>query len=382
MAHIFKHPTPAAKGVITLTHKELQFLISKMGLPKLNAAKHTPAAKMLYKKLTRSNTVTRQIEKIRESYYIGIHWGFYFENIRTPYWVDFHLASPGTCQFIDQQFIIPLSSASFTPVVMKNNHMPKYWDIICVSKSDHKKKYPELMQQIRKIYDSGYQYNVLFVIASNKNETEKTNYTAILDDYFSMFSAQERERFTIIKTDPELGFQGFSYTFLSHLYNQSKVFTIFSQKEGVCKVIKEAQLCGLPVVVKNDMQGGGRDHLNESNSLVFESYEMAYKTLIAAVENHSDFQVDHDEIESVIGERSSLKKLKAHLSELFEKHGQTFDGELINTDNLNRRLPAHYFDDSIRWANDPEFRFKTTDIVNTKMLTDFYNELQIQGHKP
>lgn len=378
MAHIFKHPTPTEKGIVTFTHKELQFLISKMGLPKLNAAKSMPAAKRLYKKLTRSNTAIRQIEKIRESYFIGVHWGFYFENIRTPYWVDFHLASPGTCQFIDEQFIIPLSSASFTPVVMKNNHLPKYWDIICVAKNDHKKKYPELMEQIRKIFDNGYEYNALFVIASNKNETEKGYYSSILDDYFSMFSAQERERFTIIKTDPNLGFQGFSYTFLSHLYNQSKVFTIFSQKEGVCKVIKEAQLCGLPVVVKNDMQGGGRDYLNESNSLTFESYDTAYKTLIEAVENYKNFNVDHDEIEGTIGEKSSLTKLKAHLSELYERNGQKFDGELINTDNLNRRLPAHYFDESISWANSPEFRFKTTDIVNTQMLSDFYNELKIQ----
>ena len=381
MAHIFKHPTPAVKGIVTFTHKELQFLISKMGLPKLNAAKSMPAAKRLYKKLAYSKTVTRQIENISKSYFIGVHWGFYFENIRTPDWVDFHFASPGTCQFIDEQYVIPLSSASFTPVVMKNNNTPKYWDIICVAKNDHKKKYPELMQQIRKIFDQGYKYNVLFVIASNMNETEKGYYSGILDDYFSMFSAQERERFTIIKTDPNLGFQGFSYTFLSHLYNQSKVFTIFSQKEGVCKVIKEAQLCGLPVVVKSDMQGGGRDYLNESNSLTFESYDTAYKTLIEAVENYQNFSVDYHEIESTIGEQSSLKRLKAHLEDLYEKNDQKFDGELTNTDNLNRRLPAHYFDESIAWAKSPEFRFKTTDIVNARMLSDFYHELKIQDRK-
>lgn len=380
MAHIFKHPTPDGKGIVTFTHKELQFLISRMGLPKLNAAKSMPAAKKLYKKLSRSRTVIRQIEDIRNSYYIGVHWGFYFENIRTPYWVDFHLASPGTCRFIDEQFVIPLSSASFTPVVMKDKGLQKYWDIICVAKNDHKKKYPELMREIRKIFDKGYEYNVLFVIASNKNESEKGYYSRILDDYFAMFSAQERERFTIIKTDPNLGFQGFSYTFLSHLYNQSKVFTIFSQKEGVCKVIKEAQLCGLPVVVKNDMQGGGRDYLNDQNSLTFESYDMAHETLIEAVENYTDFRVDDEEIEATIGERSSLKNLNLYFSELYKRHNQTFDGELINTDNLNRRLPAHYFDESITWANAPEFRFKTTDIVTDEMLSNFYRKLETQGN--
>ena len=379
MAHIFKHPTPESKGIVTFTHKELQFLIRWMGLPKLNAAKPMPAPKRFYKKLTRSRSVISQVERIRKSYFIGIHWGFYFENIRTPEWVDFHLASPGTCQFNDEQFIIPLSSASFTPVVMRNNNQPKYWDIICVAKNDHKKKYPELMNQIRKIFDAGYPYKVLFIIASNKNETENSNYTAILDDYFAMFSAEEREYFTIIKTDPNLGFQGFSYTFLAHIYNQSKVFTIFSQKEGVCKVIKEAQLCGLPVVVKNDMQGGGRDYLDERNSLTFENYDTAYKALIEAVENYQDFVVDYDEIENAIGEQSSLKMLNTYFADLYARHGQTFDGELINTDNLNRRLPAHYFDESITWANAPEFRFKTTDVVTPQMLSDFVRELKTGG---
>lgn len=378
MAHIFKHPTPTGKGIVTFTHKELQYLSSKMGLPKINAAKSTPALKRWIK---RSNTVVRQVEQIRESYFIGVHWGFFFENIRTPFWVDFHLASPGTCQFVDEQFVIPLSSASFTPEVMNNENTPKYWDIICVAKNDHKKNYPELMEQIKKIYDSGYKYKVLFIIASNKNETEENYYSSLLDDYHSMFTAQERERFTIIKTDPSLGFQGFSYTFLSHMYNQSKVFTIFSQKEGVCKVIKEAQLCGLPVVVKNDMQGGGRDYLNEQNSLLFDNYDNAYETLIEAVENYKDFNVDYDEIESIIGERSSLKRLKHHFSELYSRNNQEFDGDLINIDNLNRRLPAHYFDESILWANSSEFRFSTTDITNTKMLSAFHGELKVQGKK-
>lgn len=377
MAHIFKHPSPDQKGIITFTHKELQFLISQTGLPKLNAAKPSSPVKQLYKRLARSRVIEQQIEKIRSNYFIGVHWGFYFENIRTPAWVDFHLASPGTCKFIDQQFVIPLSSACFTPVVMKNNGEPKYWDIICVAKNDHKKKFPELMQQIRKIFDAGYKYRALFVIASNKNETAKHYYSAILDDYHAMFSAEERERFTIIKTDPNLGFQGFSYSFLAHLYNQSKVFTIFSQKEGVCKVIKEAQLCGLPVVVKDDMQGGGRDYLNEQNSLTFENYDDAYKTLIEAVERYQDFVVDYDAIEQSIGERSSLKNLRQHLTSLYERHGQTFDGELINTDNLNRRLPAHFFDPSISWASSPEFRFKTTDIVNKTMFLDFCKELDL-----
>lgn len=291
------------------------------------------------------------------------------------------MAAEGTCSFFGHPFVIPLSSANFTPRIMKPSDSKKYWDILCVAKNDKKKNYDVLMNEVRKIYDLGYNYRILFIVASNKVESDDAFYTSLLNDYFEKFSAEEREIFTIIKTHPESGFQGFSYTFLSHIYSQSKIFTVFSQREGECRVIKEAQLCGLPVVVKDDMEGGGRDYLNDKNSSCFSDYNEAYKTLISAVERYQDFEMNYAELEKKIGEESSLKKLKVFFNNLYEINGQEFDGELLNTDNLNRRLPSHFFDPEISWASDPEYRFKTTDIVDAKMLSAFCDSLNLEEIK-
>ncbi|MEP3277385.1 MAG: glycosyltransferase [Stappiaceae bacterium] len=259
----------------------------------------------------------------------------------------------------------------------QRNH-EKYWDIICVSKSVRYKKLNLFLNTVRKIYDTGNKYRILLIVASNKNENTERFYTNIHDDYQKMFNNDEREYFSIIRTHPETGFQGFSYELISHFYNQSKVFTLFSAKEGQSKAIKEAQLCGLPVVVYKDLVGGGRAYLTDNvNALFFDAYESAHTTLIEAVENCHNFKINYDQIHQEIGEEPSLGKLKDRLVTLYAQNNQKFDGELINTDCLNRRLPAHYFDASVTWASTPEYRFKTTDIVDFGMLENFRKCLKL-----
>ncbi|MBR7887585.1 glycosyltransferase [Marinomonas sp. A79] len=376
MAHIFKHPDNGTKGIIVFTHKEF-YLLSSRSVSKKEKIKRLVSFKKNYLRYLLLKRFKKSIGLIGKYYYVGVHWGFYARDIETPSWVDFHMTSPGTTTFNGDPFVIPLSSAHFTPLVMtKENGCEKYWDLICVAKNDIKKKYPELLSSVKKLYEMGEKYRILFVIASNSVEKKSAYYTSILDDYFEVFSAEEREMFTIIKTDPKTGFQGLSYTMLSYFYNRSKVFTLFSQVEGHAKVVKEAQLCGMPIVVKNDLRGGVKDSLNEKNSLFFSDYDNAHLVLKKAIDNYTSFNVDVESLESELGEKKSLERLCHYFKVLYEKNDSFFDGNLINTSNLNRRLPAHYFDESIKWASSSKFRFTTTDITNLEMMELFLLELK------
>lgn len=371
MAHIFKHPNKSNKGIIIFTHKELQIFNLKLNRRLIKNPFRILTAYLVFK---------TKISRIRKNYFIGIHYGAFHRNLSTPSWVDFHMTAPGTAKFVDDPIILPLNSANFTPLVMqKDLNTEKYWDIICVAQSTYQKKYPELLISIRKLFDVENKVKVLFVIASARDESDsKSYYKTIFEDYYQMFSPKEREQFTIIKTHPETGFQGFSYTFLSYLYNRSKIFTIFSQIEGESRVVKEAQLCGLPIVVKSDVQGGIRDYLNEKNSLFFDKYEEAHIILKKAIDNYNKFKIDTDYWEKELREDFSLIKVRKFFKEFYNSKGLKFDGELINTDNLNRRLPAHFYDiGSVPWASDSEFRFKTTDIFNVFMLRSFLKELKL-----
>lgn len=378
MAHIFKHPTEYSKGIVVFTHKEFNLFNYKLKPNSTIIRNPKVFLKNFYKNTLLKKSFQNKLRLIKKNYFIGIHWGGFSRGVYSPEWVDFNMTAKETAKFVNSPFIIPMNSANFTPEVMTNQNSEKYWDIICVAKNHKVKNLSILMHEIRKIYDLGYQYKVLFIIASNKNEDSHSFYTNILDDYFRMFNSKERELFTIIKTHPDTGFQGFSYSFLSHMYNQSKVFTIFSQKEGECRVIKEAQLCGLPIVVKSDMEGGGRDYLNKNNSIYFDDYEQAHKSLINAVESYNNFNFDTVNLRKDLSESSSIEKLHEYFKVLFENHNQEYDRKLTNLDNLNRRLPAHYFDQSITWASSEKFRFTTTDITNSKMLNQFCNALDLE----
>jgi len=129
-------------------------------------------------------------------------------------------------------------------------------------------------------------------------------------------------------------------------------------------------------VLKSDLQCGGRNFLNKDNSVLFSSYETADKSFIYAIENYNSFNVDTTKLSQSLGEQFSLKKLKYYFSILYTRNSQKFDGKLINTDNLNCRLPAH-FHENVPWSND---RYNTADIFSFQQFKKFVENLNFQTY--
>jgi glycosyltransferase involved in cell wall biosynthesis len=375
VAHIFKHPSNETKGIVVFTHKEMDWFF--------------PDNKKLMKKFIKPGGLRRKeiiknflqkpyskaYQKIRKKYFIGVHYGWDPEQSTVYGNCDFILAGHEVKKGIEKNiFRIPLVSRNFTPNSFFNNHAKKYWDIICVSRMIKFKNLDILLKNIKKIYDLGYKYKVLLIAPENKLMDKNKFYTSLMDDYYKLFSYEEQQRFTIIPLSPKIGFPGLSQEAIAMFYNNSKVFTLFSQAEGGPKVVSEALLCGLPVVVKNDLGGVGRDFLTEENSKFFSSFDKAYEALIDAVENYDKFKINTNELRQVFGEEASLKKLREYFKTLYENNNQVFDGNLINTDNLNIRLNGH-MNKGLEWTRD---RFSTADIVTLNQLKIFMNYLKLK----
>ena len=148
---------------------------------------------------------------------------------------------------------------------------------------------------------------------------------------------------------------------------------MLSSAEGESRVIHEALLCGLPVVCYAGLLGGGRDHLNDTNSAQFTDYENIHLSLIKAAENAgSQLIVDTESLSAELSEIKTIPKLKQLFEEMYNKDGNEFDGELINTDELNLRLPAHYLE--VPW-NVESGNGVTADIVSKEQMTIFIKEL-------
>lgn len=369
--HIAKRKVGKSKGVLIITHKELEYLQVRLNWRKRNIPKYFVFPIFLLKRAILKHVML----SLSQSYIIGVHWGWSSEVDSTPDWVSFHMAANGTAKFGDGKFRIPLNSANFTPEAMKPKGFTKVWDLISISKSAKGKNIDKLFRSIREIFDQGRTLKIILLVASNRTERSNRHYTSILQDYHTLFSDEEREHFVLIKTDPETGFKGLSTSFLSDLLNLTKVFTLFSQIEGESRVIKEAQMCGLPVVVKSDLLGGGRDYLNDKNGAFFDTYDDAARVLVDTVDHYRNFEVKPDDLYEELSENSSTQVFVNQLKEIFASLSIPFEGDMINMNYLSRRLPSHYIGDGVFWATDESFRFKTTDIVNLKLLRSFLQGL-------
>ena len=347
MAHIFKHPSEGSKGILVFTHKEIG------------------------KAETRAHS-------LREKYYLGIHYGS-AANLYTHSqpWQDFCMGAKSTVSFGNAEpFRIPFNSRGFTPEYFtEKKQTTKYWDIINVSRNANVKKLPEFLNAIRKLYDQGKMYKVLLVVPSADNEKPNSHFTNIVDVYGDMFSEKERELFTLMRLSKELGFLGISPRTIAHFYNSSKVFCLLSDAEGESRVIHEALLCGLPVVVYAGLLGGGRDYLDQSNSVQFGSYNDVYLALDAAVQgSEGDLKVDTERLSEELSELKTIPRVKQMFSQLYSINNEKFDNELINTDNLNLRLPGHYL--NVPW-NTPDGNGTTADVVSDAQLKILMDNLEL-----
>ena len=340
MAHIFKKPTKDNKGIIVLTHKEKDI------------------GQQLY-------------DRYKDSYFFGTHYGGHHVRVDKLPYQDFYMGTPSVAPFVGEEpFRIPFSSRGFSPAYYRERaEVHKEWDILNISRNTNCKNLPLFLFAIRRLYDEGHKLKVLLVVPSCMSESKTNHFLELVEVYKKMFSTEEREYFTLLRLSSELGFLGISPRTIAYFYQSSKVFTLLSAAEGASRVVHEALLCGLPVVCYKGIQGGSADYLDETNSVCFNNENDVHTSLLKAVEQHDTLNTNSELLAEELREDKTLPKLKEYFKQLYTMHGQEFDGELINTNRLNHRLPGHYLD--VPWTGLP-----TADIKTPEQLEAFCRELE------
>ena len=358
MAHIFKKPTKNNKGIIVYTHKELE-------APR-------------WKDLTGPLPIVSN--RIAERYHIGMHYGAvprHFGSLH-PH-VSFVMASKNQVTLGDKNVLhIPMNSRNFLPDFFKPRDTPKYWDILNVSRNHPHKHLDIFIHAVKALYNEGLMYNVLLVVATEPHELEHdSKWPKIVEMYEEMFSMKERDHFTLLRLSPEFSGQGLSMRTIAHFYNSSKVFSMICHAEGESRVIHEALICGLPVVVFKHLQGGGRDYLNENNSVQFDTYERLPHALHEAVQGYdTKLNFDKEKMMNLLGVEKTLESFESYLKDLYRQKGEEYDTStpLINTDYLNLRLPSHY--QEVPWYMADVYKYGA-DIVTVKQFKEFEKELDL-----
>lgn len=346
LANVLVHKQADRKGVVVFTHKE-------------------------YYNFLKQDVSKELLGKIKNHFYVGVHFGWYHKDPNLCDFVDFLLASKGTVEFSSPNNVnrLFMSSRNFVSSRFDNSHLKqRFWDIACISRDAKFKNLDRFLRSIRKLYDQYGVFNVALVATGQTSNARDKSffYSELINDYYDYFSEEERKSFVLIRPDPELGSGGINESFIAFLLANTKVLTLFSTLEGDTRVPSEGLLSGCKVVVSESLKGGGRDLLNESNSQQFEHSETAHEALYRAIKSHSNYKLSEEDKHNVL-ECTSISRLKEFILSLYPDISRPSTEEIINTNYLSRRLPAHHHD--VPWANGRDI---TADILTNTQLQKLF----------
>jgi glycosyltransferase involved in cell wall biosynthesis len=315
MAFILKRPVGQSKGVAMFTHKERALL--SLSAPLIGS----------------------ELRRLRERYVVGMHWGFYAVDVPTMSAVDFHLAKPSTVKFRSPSEVraLPFNSSMFTPEYFRQEPRVKHWDIISVTRTAKFKNTDQLLDALRIVYDRRPETHTLVICTASPVPDPVREDLGIWRKYEDSFDELERERFKLVMTNGALF--PFSRRDMAFFYQSSRVFTLFTKTEGVAKVVNEALLCGLPVVIQSAFQGGGADYLTPLNARRFSSAAEGADALLELLEGEP-VRFDTQALAEEVSETHGIARFEGALQQLFSELGLPYEGELDAID-LSRKLPAH-----------------------------------------
>lgn len=316
MAIVLKPVSGESKGLVVFTHKERRFLDEN------------------------APVLGDEIRRLRRHFVVLMHWGSHFEKPPLLPAVDAHVCRDSAVVFPDPAVRrIPMNSAMFTPEYFRPRNLEKQWDVISVTRPLRQKRTGELFACLRHLFDRRPR-TTAFVLSVGPAAMDDPRYeNDLYERYVAMFNEAERERFTFLSVRSKAMFP-FSRRDIAFFYNASRVFTLFSDMEGESRVIKEALMCGLPVLVKRHLLGGGRDFLTDENSALFSNAEDGAERLCDMLDRPDRFRVDARAIADEVGEVANVPRFEAAVRALYAELGVPFTGTLDTVD-LSRKLPAH-----------------------------------------
>ena len=304
MIYELKPPLDDSSGLLVFTHKERPLF--------------TEAPPALVSRLRR----------LKRRYVLAMQWGRYHEGVGETPFVDVHMACPGTVEFREDADVrrIPMCSRNFVPSYFRPMDVPVRWDVLSVGHPIRDKRYAEMLDAVRMAFDAGVDIRVLLICAVPDDPSRlgsKWDH-AFFEKYDSLLSDAERARIDLgVPGEIEFGnrpIHPILNEVFPYLYNAAAGFALFSAEKGHSKVIHEALLCGTPVVVRENLKGGGRDYLDDRNSMQFGTTREARDAF------------DPTYLRPELSEAGTADRLESEIAAVFDDIGRPYHGEIEKTD--------------------------------------------------
>ena len=320
MACILKTPIATSKGVITFTTQEWRVICS-------------------------SSSLTAELNSLRSKYVLGLHFNWHDYKFDPPQEFDFFMAGEDDLRPVNDKpyRLLPMDACNFTPSEYHPvDHNSRYWDVLLVGNPVYFKRPEIALQTIRDLFNkSNRPLNVLYVCPIPKYSfwDENTVLYDIREYYESLFSLEERSRFTLLTTSFDSP-NPFDRRTLSVFFKNSKVFLHCATEERRCRIAAYAWCAGLPVVAYPCVGSLLPANLRTPTGFYNIENDKDYAAkLITAIENSSKF--DSTPYRSVLSEDFAVTTLKNELIKIFDELSLPFEGNILGK-NLDRRLGWHH----------------------------------------
>lgn len=332
--HIYKKfSKDKGKGILIATHKEFSFCIDVLN-------------------------------KVKEKYNIICHTGFDTSPPRSEI-ISLQLISDSRCSnerflpytsrnFLRKDYLLKDKESSIKKVHEISNTyghsilFPEGFDFIYVGRCVEFKKTIDVYEYFYFMATQHFKTACMIILDAKTSN----------DGYYKRFCDNIKDTKNILIFDTHkidhkknTTYFGLNSEELSSFYNSSKFYVHGCEQEGESRTIHEALCCGCVVLAKDNMKGGGLDHLNSENSKLYNSRN--WKTVFQECCTTSKYD------RKDISEKNVVKFNELYTTEKFRKilydklnYKEDFDIYQSNIDDTGMmfKLPAH--DKNVPWYKD------------------------------
>jgi hypothetical protein len=283
------------------------------------------------------------VERLRERFLLGLHHNWHDHGFAYDPLFDFSMAGDGDLVEKDSRPFprVALDACNFAPPCFCRGTGERFWDVLNVSRAVAFKGLPEFLAAIRAIYDRGRLIRVLQVCPVPPAAADGSTLHDIRDRFESMFSAVERQSFTLL-TMP------FDYPFpldletLAFLYRSSRVYAHAAPQERRCRTAAYAWASGLPVVARDNVASIVPPALRRPPFwFAYERDETMADAILAALDAACE-DGDWDDVASEFQAEGSVDRLAAFLDGLAVEQGGAASPAPIVANGLDLRLGRHH----------------------------------------
>jgi glycosyltransferase involved in cell wall biosynthesis len=289
----------------------------------------------------KSESAREAVARLKSRYLVGLHHNWHDYAFRYDPLFDFSMAGDGDLIEAEGKPFprIPIDACNFSPSAFQRPRaQAPFWDVLYVARAVAFKGIPEFLAAVRKLYDEGHRYRVLF-ICSMPPVLELPGIPDLRAHFEAMFTPEERQRFSLLTLDWDYPFP-FDLETLSHFYANSRVFLHPAPEERRCRVAAYAWANGMPVVANSHVASILPEVFRRPPFLFeFASQDGIAEAVTRALAQPAATDASAQAVCDEFSNRPALERLDRYLLQLAQGGTSAYP---VNPDGLDIRLGRHH----------------------------------------